>query len=98
MRISRDSHLQAFGKVETRNRLNLIIMAPLSDVPASYVVEPVTAHDHTVIALHGRGSHGLEFAEELFEVKSSSDMTFAEQFPTCRWVFPSPQERDSTVF
>ncbi|CAO1598747.1 hypothetical protein XANCAGTX0491_002507 [Xanthoria calcicola] len=73
-------------------------MAPPSSFPALHVVQPTQDHHCTIIALHGRGSNGPEFAEELFEDKSSSDLTLAEHFPHCKWIFPSSQERYSTVF
>ena len=63
-----------------------------------YVVPPTTTHTHTIIALHGRGSQGPEFASELFENKTSSQLNLQEHFPSWRWVFPSSQERWSTVF
>ena len=73
-------------------------MAPPSDFPALHVVQPTQDHHCTIIALHGRGSNGSEFAEELFEDKSSNDLTFSEHFTHCKWIFPSSQERYSTVF
>ena len=63
-----------------------------------HVVPSTEFHTHTVIALHGRGSQGPEFAEELFEGKTSSGLSLQEHFPTWKWVFPSAQERYSTVF
>ncbi|KAL8923493.1 MAG: hypothetical protein Q9172_003100 [Xanthocarpia lactea] len=39
-----------------------------------------------------------EFAEELFEQKTSSGRSIQEAFPSAKWVFPSSQERYSTVF
>ena len=47
------------------------------------------------------GLHELtyaQFAEELFEEKTSSNLSLAQTFPSCKWVFPSSQERYSTVF
>ncbi|KAL8737202.1 MAG: hypothetical protein Q9181_001928 [Wetmoreana brouardii] len=73
-------------------------MAPPSDFPSLDKIEPTQDHKYTIIALHSRGSNGPEFAEELFEDKSSSDLTLAEHFPTCKWIFPSSQERDSMIF
>ena len=73
-------------------------MAPPSNFPALHVVQPTQDHHCTIIALHGRGSNGPEFAEELFEDKSSSHLTLSEHFPHCKWIFPSSQERYSTVF
>ncbi|KAL8849433.1 MAG: hypothetical protein Q9221_005605 [Calogaya cf. arnoldii] len=73
-------------------------MAPPSAFPALHVVQPTQPHRCTIIALHGRGSNGPEFVEELFEDKSSSNLTLPEHFPHCKWIFPSSQERYSTVF
>ncbi len=39
-----------------------------------------------------------QFAEELFEGKTSSGLSFQESFPSWKWVFPSSQECYSTVF
>ncbi|KAF4949927.1 hypothetical protein FSARC_13335 [Fusarium sarcochroum] len=64
-----------------------------------YVVEPVTRHTHTAILLHGRGSNGEEFAEELFdETKLSDQSSLAQKLPSWRWVFPSSRELWSTAF
>ncbi|KAL8651989.1 MAG: hypothetical protein Q9226_004457 [Calogaya cf. arnoldii] len=73
-------------------------MAPPSDFPALHIVQPTKPHHCTIIALHGRGSNGPEFAEELFEDKTSSNLTLTEHFPHCKWIFPSSQKRYSTVF
>ncbi|KAL9010818.1 MAG: hypothetical protein Q9173_004285 [Seirophora scorigena] len=72
-------------------------MSPLPRSPKPLVVEPTQAHIHTIIALHGQGSNGPEFAEELFEGKSSSNASLADHFPECRWIFPSSPKRDSTL-
>ncbi|SPJ72947.1 related to lysophospholipase [Fusarium torulosum] len=64
-----------------------------------FVVEPVTPHTHTAILLHGRGSNGEEFAQELFdETKLSDGTSLAQKLPGWRWVFPSSCELWSTVF
>lgn len=64
-----------------------------------HVVEPTDSHTHTAIFLHGRGSNGPEFAEELFDESRLADQTtLAERFPGWRWVFPSSQQLWSTVF
>ncbi len=39
-----------------------------------------------------------QFAEELLEQKTSSGRSLQEAFPSAKWVFPSSQERYSTVF
>jgi predicted esterase len=64
-----------------------------------FIVEPVTSHTHTAILLHGRGSNGEEFAQELFdETKLSDGTSLAEKLPSWRWVFPSSRELWSTAF
>jgi len=39
-----------------------------------------------------------QFAEELFEGRTSSGLSLPQTFPSWKWVFPSSQERYSTVF
>ncbi|KAG5786802.1 hypothetical protein H9Q69_014125 [Fusarium xylarioides] len=64
-----------------------------------YVIEPTESHTHTAILLHGRGSNGEEFAQELFEETLLSDQSSLEQkSPSWRWVFPSSRELWSTAF
>ncbi|MCJ1365611.1 hypothetical protein MMC16_004736 [Acarospora aff. strigata] len=49
--------------------------------------------------LHGRGSTGAEFAEELFSGRlSKQDGYLASHFPGWRWVFPSCRMLWSTAF
>ncbi|KAF5542209.1 acyl thioesterase 1 [Fusarium phyllophilum] len=64
-----------------------------------YIVEPVEPHTHTAILLHGRGSNGEEFAQELLEETLLSDQSsLAQKLPNWRWVFPSSRELWSTAF
>lgn len=72
-------------------------MAP-SNFEMPYVTNSIIEHTHTIIALHGRGSQGEEFANELFEGITSEGHSLRQAFPSARWVFPSSQERYSTVF
>ncbi|KAG4256135.1 hypothetical protein FPRO03_05083 [Fusarium proliferatum] len=66
---------------------------------AVYIVEPIESHTHTAILLHGRGSNGEEFAQELFEETLSSDQSsLAQKLPSWKWVFPSSRELWSTAF
>ncbi len=70
-----------------------------SSFPAGYVQVPTAEHTHTAVMLHGRGSTGPEFAEELFSAKLSEQHTnLTSQFPSWRWVFPSSRMRWSTAF
>lgn len=66
--------------------------------PEPYIHHAATAHACTIILLHGRSSNGPEFAEELFEARTSTGLNLAEHFPGWRWVFPSAKARLSTVF
>jgi lysophospholipase-2 len=65
---------------------------------AVYVLEPAAQHTHTAVLLHGRGSTGEEFAEELLESKLSGQVTLAQKLAGWRLVFPSSRELWSTVF
>nr|RBQ98427.1 hypothetical protein FVER53263_12021 [Fusarium verticillioides] len=65
----------------------------------TYIVEPTESHTHTVVLLHGRGSSGEEFAQELLEETLLSDQSsLAQKLPSWRWVFPSSRELWSTAF
>ncbi|KLJ08666.1 hypothetical protein EMPG_15905 [Blastomyces silverae] len=66
--------------------------------PEPHIVEPTNPHTHTAILLHGRASNGPEFAEELFDAKSSAKESLAVHFPGYRWVFPTSRDRWSSVF
>lgn len=66
---------------------------------STYVHEPQAEHTHTIILLHGRGSSGEEFAEELFEGRlSDQPKTLPERLPSCKWVFPSSPEVWNPLF
>lgn len=69
-----------------------------SPFPPPHTISPTTEHTHTIVLLHGRGSTGEEFASDLFEAQTSAKLTLPEHFPSWKWVFPSSQERYSTVF
>src|SRR3569833_318007 len=75
-------------------------MAPDSASPFGpvHVIEPDSPHTHTAVLLHGRGSDGEEFAEELASSKLSSAKSLMETLPGWRWVFPTSRETWSTVF
>ncbi|KAJ9640053.1 hypothetical protein H2199_006287 [Coniosporium tulheliwenetii] len=72
---------------------------PEVSFPATHVHEPTAEHTHTAIMLHGRGSNGPEFSEELFSMKLSGPSgNLASHFPGWRWVFPSSGMSWSTAF
>ena len=63
-----------------------------------HVIEPRGEHTHTVIMLHGLGSTGEEFAQELFASNLSDGSSLRDAFPGWRWVFPSSKELWSSTF
>lgn len=63
-----------------------------------HIIEPRLEHTHTVLLLHGRGSSGDEFAQELLESELSGPSSLFERFPGCKWVFPSSPDIWSPVF
>lgn len=74
--------------------------APCFDTPfgLTHVIEPESRHTHTVVLLHGRGSTGKEFADELFDTTLSGSKTLKQLLPGWRWVFPSSQRLWSATF
>ncbi|KAJ5092147.1 hypothetical protein NUU61_007017 [Penicillium alfredii] len=70
----------------------------MTEFPPPHIHPPQGPHTHTVILLHGRGSSGLEFAEELFSSTTSQGQSLASHLPTYRWVFPTSRDRWSTTF
>lgn len=70
----------------------------MSEFPTPHVIPPSSPHTHTIILLHGRGSNGPEFAEELFEGHTSQGSSLRDHLSGWKWVFPTSQTRFSTVF
>ncbi|CEI66100.1 hypothetical protein FVEN_g4492 [Fusarium venenatum] len=65
----------------------------------THIVESAIEHTHTAVILHGRGSNGLEFAQELFDETLFVDGTnLAQKLPNWRWVFPTSRELWSEMF
>ncbi len=73
-------------------------MKDTSPFSEPHVILPTSIHTHTIILLHGRGSNGKEFAEELFEGETFSEQTLPQHFPGFKWVFPNAKSSFSTVF
>lgn len=65
--------------------------------PEPLVVHPATAHTHSIILLHGRGSNAERFGLELLAARSSAQKTLAEHFPSAKFIFPTAKKRRSTV-
>ncbi|KAB8220692.1 Alpha/Beta hydrolase protein [Aspergillus novoparasiticus] len=66
--------------------------------PEPHFYLPQSSHTHTAILLHGRGSNGPEFAEELFSSMTSKGHNLASCLPNWRWVFPTSRDRWSDRF
>ncbi|KAK3994991.1 Alpha/Beta hydrolase protein [Cladorrhinum sp. PSN332] len=64
----------------------------------TFIIEPGTTHTHTAVMLHGRGSNGPEFADELSETVSPGQTNLIQRFPGWRWVFLSSKTLWSTMF
>ncbi|CCF45862.1 beta-1,4-glucosidase [Colletotrichum higginsianum] len=64
----------------------------------SHVIQPKSEHTHTAIILHGRGSCGEEFLQELVASTLSDDCTLIDKLPGWRWVFPSSKKLWSIAF
>lgn len=63
-----------------------------------HVHPPQGPHTHTFVLLHGRGSNGPEFCDELFQSVTSQMKNLPDSLPNFRWVFPSSGIRYSTAF
>ncbi|KAM0323032.1 hypothetical protein ACHAQA_009131 [Verticillium albo-atrum] len=67
--------------------------------PPPFVVEPTSAHTHSVIFLHGLGSNGEKFGRELLDTgRTSSGLTLPQLLPGARFIFPTSRRRRSTAF
>ncbi|KAJ5106651.1 alpha/beta-hydrolase [Penicillium angulare] len=61
--------------------------------PEPHIQHPKGEHTQTAVFLHGRGSDGAEFAEDLFSSVNSQGQTLPESLPNMRWVFPNSGSR-----
>lgn len=67
--------------------------------PPPFVVEPTSAHTHSLILLHGLGSNGEKFGREFLETgRTSGGLTLAQFLPSGRFIFPTSRRRRSTAF
>jgi predicted esterase len=70
-----------------------------NDFPAPHVILPEGEHILTVILLHGRGTDGEEFQEELFETIFDANQPIPKSlYENIKWVFPTTRPGYSTVF
>ena len=70
----------------------------MSGFPSPHVIPPSSPHTYTIILLHGRGSNGPEFAEDLLEAHTSKGLNLQDHLPGWKWVFPTSRTRLSTTF
>ncbi|CAK7232794.1 hypothetical protein SCUCBS95973_008377 [Sporothrix curviconia] len=67
--------------------------------PPPYVVEPTAEHTHSIVLLHGMGSNGEKFGQELLDTGKTADgRTLASNFPGARLIFPTSRWRRSSAF
>ena len=65
----------------------------------TFIVEPTSAHTHSVILLHGLSSNGEKFGTEFLETgATSTGKTLPQLLPGARWIFPTAKRRRSTAF
>ncbi|KAF7512000.1 hypothetical protein GJ744_002713 [Endocarpon pusillum] len=73
-----------------------------TDFPPLHIIPPQPEHPHTntAIMIHGRGSDGPEFAEEIFSATLSEREgdDLRSRFPGWRWIFPSSRSLWSSTF
>ncbi|KAI2782957.1 alpha/beta-hydrolase [Daldinia loculata] len=71
---------------------------PGTDRSAPFIVEPTSNHTHSFILLHGLGSNGRKFGEELLETGvTSGGKKLTEVFPGARFIFPTAKRRRSSM-
>ncbi|KAG9231138.1 Alpha/Beta hydrolase protein [Amylocarpus encephaloides] len=65
----------------------------------TFVVQPTSAHTHTIILLHGLGSNGEKFGTELLQSGVSyAGRKLTEIYPAAKFVFPTAKKRRSSAF
>ncbi|CAH0043728.1 unnamed protein product [Clonostachys solani] len=65
----------------------------------TYIIEPLSAHAHSLILMHGLGSNGKEFGSELLKTGLSSDgRSLPQLLPGARFIFPTAKRRRSRAF
>ncbi|KAK1767887.1 Alpha/Beta hydrolase protein [Phialemonium atrogriseum] len=70
-----------------------------TSVPPPFVVDPTSAHTHSLILLHGVGSNGEKFGRELLDTGATSDgLTLTQFLPNARFIFPTSRRHRSTAF
>ena len=64
-----------------------------------FIVQPKATHTHTFLLLHGLGSTGERFGEELLRTGvTASGRSLQDIFPGAKFVFPTSRKRRSSAF
>lgn len=72
---------------------------PPKSSPEVYIVEPKSAHTHSVVFLHGLGSNGERFGSEFLSTGLNSDgCSLAQLLPGAKFIFPTSAKRRSSAF
>lgn len=67
--------------------------------PSPFIVEPSSRHTHSLILLHGLGSNGEKFGNELLQTGVCSDgKRLTDILPGARFIFPTSKRRRSSAF
>lgn len=67
--------------------------------PEPFVIPPSSSnHTHTAILLHGQGSNGPRFGQELLRSQTSDGKTLAQHLPGMKFIFPTAKKRRAIVF
>ncbi|OGM50077.1 hypothetical protein ABOM_001311 [Aspergillus bombycis] len=82
-------HIGYLQKPSNLQTLIRVLYNEKMEFPEPHIHLPQSSHTHTFILLHGRGSNGPEFAEELFSSITSKGPNLAACLPNWRWVFPT---------
>ncbi|KAK8043484.1 hypothetical protein PG993_005914 [Apiospora rasikravindrae] len=71
----------------------------MSHIPGPFIIEPSLRHTHSLILLHGLGSNGHKFGQELTETAiCSNGQAITEALPNVRFIFPTAKRRRSSAF
>lgn len=64
-----------------------------------YIIEPKSAHTHSVVFLHGMGSNGEKFGSEFLSTGlDSNGCSLAQLLPGAKFIFPTSAKRRSSAF
>jgi predicted esterase len=94
--------INSFGKVAsaisvtqepTSNSLSTPNTKKRRAYPTPLVIPPLSAHESTLILLHGKGSNGPKFGLEFVAAQTSTGRTLPQLFPNAKFIFPTAKKR-----